>query len=55
MSNLFTQQNTDGYSDDELKNLNEEWEAKIYTDNLIAGSDLYNQRAKEFQHMIARR
>ncbi len=51
----FTQENTTGYTDAELAELNAEWQQIIEREGLQPDSDEYYQREKQFQDEVARR
>jgi len=53
MMELFRQDNTDGYSDQELDALNAEWETR--STGLDPNSDEYQQTAKAFADEVGRR
>ena len=50
---MFTQQNTEGYTNQELKSLNEKLEQRLA--DLDPGSDEYHQAEKEFHDEVSRR
>ncbi len=52
---LFREDNTEGYTAEELKKLNSEWEKTVADKNIKEGTDAYNEAAKEFSDQIARR
>ena len=52
---LFTQQNTDDYTDAQIDALNAEWECIVTEKNLEPGTDEYDVQAKWFCDLVARR
>ena len=52
---LFTEDNTEGYTEDELNKLNDEWIEIIDKLNLEEFTDEYYTQAKIFSDEIARR
>ena len=51
----FARENTEGYTDAELSNLNAEWEQIVETEGLEPDTDEYYQREKQFQDEVASR
>ena len=52
---MFTMDNTDGYTQAELDNINEEWNRLVESKGLIEGSDEYHQEAARFSDEVAAR
>lgn len=52
---LFRDDNTDGYTTEELDALNAEWEMQAEAEGLKEGSDEYNEAAQQFSDSVARR
>lgn len=52
---LFREDNTEGYSAEEMHELNLEWEARAEAEGLEEGTDEYNTAAKNFCNEVAGR
>lgn len=52
---LFRDDNTDGYTDDELDTLNDEWEARVTEMGLEEYTEEYYSEAKSFSGEVAGR
>jgi len=52
---LFREDNTEGYTTEEMNELNSEWEARAESEGLEEGTDEYNEAAKQFCDEVARR
>ena len=55
MRDLFRDDNTDGYSREELGALNTEWRERAEAANLEEGTDEYQEAANAFCDNVARR
>lgn len=53
--NLFNEDNTEGYTQEERDALNAEWEAIVDEHKLVEGSDTYDIAAKNFCNTVAQR
>ena len=51
----FTQENTTGYTDQELDALNAEWQQIVEAEGLEPDTDEYHAREKQFQDEVAHR
>jgi len=51
----FTEYNTDGYSAEEIANLNEEFSSRMYAAEIEEGSEKYDQMFQEFSNEVAKR
>lgn len=52
---LFRSDNTEGYSQEEMDQLNAEWKKIVSNEGLEEYTDEYNQRASHFCDEVARR
>ena len=52
---MFTQENTENYTDSELAALNDEWLEIAKNESLEPETDEYNERQKQFADEVARR
>jgi len=52
---MFTTENTAGYSDSELDDLNSEWAKIVDANGLETDTDEYYQREKQFANEVSRR
>jgi hypothetical protein len=52
---LFKENNTEGYSESQLQNLNEEWEQIVTKNQLEEFTDEYNIQAKIFLDIVSKR
>ena len=49
---MFTQDNTDGYTGDQLQCFNDLWELYRADRYLVPGTDRYNQEQKHFADLV---
>lgn len=52
---LFREDNTEGYTDEQMDALNTEWKALAEAEELEEGTYDYNQAAKQFCDEVSRR
>ena len=55
MSELFRDDNTSGYTAEQLDALNTEWAAIVDAEILVPDTDEYHARAKQFADEVSRR